>query len=156
MRANVRVIGVLAGALLVGACTGLGGPAGVPDNQTQVWRFDLLDANGNVGTSGTGDCLPGGACGPFDWTVLTQQSFGCTLVYRFQVQFSGDQVRIFLGQMGPGTTCSGMMLGQNFGNGQADAAYPAAKSAGGTVTIKWNSPIGPGGGAGNWTARRIG
>jgi hypothetical protein len=123
-----------------------------PDSN-QTWEFTLLNDQGGVEARSTGECLPGGACGPFDWAG----DEGCTLVYRFEVQFSGDQVRILLGKIGPGTTCQGITIGQNLGTGYADTAYPEATAASGTVTIYWNLPgLGSVGGPANWTARRVG
>lgn len=83
----------------------------------------------------------------------------CTLVYRFQVQFSGDLVRILLGQQDPETDCPEVSLRSgNGGTGQADAAYPFALTASGTVTIPWNSPAAGSpdriiGGLFNWKAK---
>jgi len=153
MRPTTKFILSSLAFVLVAGCSGLTSAA--QPNANQTWEFSLLDGTGGIVATSTGSCLQGGACGPFDWTVLNTQSFGCTLVYRFQVQFSGDQVRVLQGQLGPGTTCSGMSMGQNFGTGQANAAYPAATQASGTVTITWSSPIGPGGGPGSWQARKV-
>ncbi len=41
------------------------------------------------------------------------------------------------------------------GTGVANAAYPNATQATGTVTLNTTSPIGPGGGTGDWSARLV-
>lgn len=152
-------LGIRALLLVVVGCWGCNlveVPSGLDDNQTQRWQVDLMEnPQAPVFARSTADCLPGGACGTFTWAMLTEESFGCRLDYSFEVQFSGDQFRILLGKIAPSSNCSGMTLGTNGGTGTANAAYPAATGASGSVTINWNSPIGPSGGTSFFRAVRV-
>ncbi len=142
------------GALLtlgVLACVDTGG---VDDSETQVWRFDALDGGGAVVSTAFADCLPGGACTASSWTLLSQATFGCTHKVDFDVQFSGDQVRLLTFRTTFDSNCSNTSTVGN-GTGVANADYPQADQASGTVTLNTTSPIGPGGGTGNWSARRV-
>jgi hypothetical protein len=127
---------------------------GVDDSETQMWRFSALDDNGNEVTAATAECLPGGACSASSWTLLQTATFGCTHKVDFAVQFSGDQVRLMTFAKTFDSDCSNTSTVGN-GTGVADAAYPNATEATGTVTLNTTSPIGPGGGTGNWSARLI-
>lgn len=142
------------GALLTLAVPACKDANGVDDSETQVWRFDALDDGGGVVTSAFADCLPGGACTASSWTLLSQATFGCTHKVDFDVQFSGDQVRLLTFRTTFDSNCSNTSTVGN-GTGTANAAYPQADQATGTVTLNTTSPIGPGGGTGNWFAERI-
>lgn len=124
------------------------------DNETQVWRFSALDDLGNEVTVATAECLPGGACTAESWTLLETATFGCTHKVDFGVQFSGDQVRLLTFSNTFDSNCSNTSTIGN-GTGVADAAYPDAMTAGGTVTLNTMSPIRPSSGTGDWSARRI-
>jgi hypothetical protein len=84
---------------------------------------------------------------------LEAATFGCTHKVNFSVQFSGDQVRLMTFAKTLDSDCSSTSTIGN-GTGVADAAYPNATEATGSVTLNTTSPIGPGGGTGNWSARR--
>ncbi len=127
---------------------------GPNDSDTQTWVFNALDNAGNVVTSATAECLPGGACSASSWTLLETASFGCTHKVDFAVQFSGDQVRLMTFAKTFDSDCSNTSTVGN-GTGVANAAYPNATQATGTVTLNTTSPIGPGGGTGNWSARLV-
>ena len=72
----------------------------------------------------------------------------------FAVQFSGDQVRLLTFKTTFDSNCSNTSTVGN-GTGTANASYPQASAASGTVTLNTTSPIGPGGGTGNWSAMRV-
>jgi len=131
----------------------------VDDNQTQRWTLvvyatETAGPDDPVFASSTADCLPGGACGKYSWTMLREESFGCHLDYLFDFQFSGSNVRILNGTIAAGSTCQ-ITLGANFGTGNANAAYPAATAASGSWTVNWNSPAGPSGGTFFFRAFRV-
>ncbi len=138
-------------AFTLPACSDGSGP---DDSETQTWAFSALDNFGNAVTIATAECLPGGACSASSWTLLAAATFGCTHKVDFAVQFSGDQVRLLTFAKTFDSDCSNTSTVGN-GTGVADAAYPNATAATGTVTLNTTSPIGPGGGTGNWSARRI-
>ena len=142
------------GALLTLAAVACSDANGVADSTTQVWQFDALDGNGAVVTTAFADCLPGGACTASSWTLLRQATFGCTHKVDFDVQFSGDQVRLLTFTTTFDSNCSNTSTVGN-GTGVANASYPQATSASGTVTLTTTSPIGPGGGTGGWSATRV-
>lgn len=127
---------------------------GVDDSTTQTWVFEALDADNNVVTSATAECLPGGACSASSWTLLETATFGCTHKVDFAVQFSGDLVRLMTFATTFDSDCSNTSTIGN-GTGVANAAYPNATQATGTVTLNTTSPIGPGGGTGNWAAHLL-
>ncbi len=127
---------------------------GPNDSETQSWVFSALDNSGNVVTAATAECLPGGACSASSWTLLAAATFGCTHKVDFAVQFSGDQVRLMTFTKTFDSDCSSTSTVGN-GTGVANAAYPNATQATGTVTLNTTSPIGPGGGTGNWSARLV-
>jgi hypothetical protein len=85
---------------------------------------------------------------------LETATFGCTHKVDFAVQFSGDQVRLMTFAKTFDSDCSNTSTVGN-GTGVANAAYPNATQATGTVTLNTTSPIGPGGGTGNWSARLV-
>ena len=138
-------------AFTLPACSDGSGPN---DSETQTWVFSALDNSGNVVTAATAECLPGGACSASSWTLLETATFGCTHKVDFAVQFSGDQVRLMTFTKTFDSDCSNTSTVGN-GTGAANAAYPNATEATGTVTLNTTSPIGPGGGTGNWSARLI-
>jgi hypothetical protein len=72
----------------------------------------------------------------------------------FAVQFSGDLVRLMTFAKTFDSDCSNTSTIGN-GTGVANAAYPNANQATGTVTLNTTSPIPVGGGTGNWAAHRI-
>ncbi len=135
-------------ALGLSACTAL---TGVNDSDTQTWAFSALDGNGLPVTVATVDCLPGGACSASSWTLLDTASFGCTHKVDFAVQFSGDQVSLTTFATTFDSNCSSTSTIGN-GTGVANAAYPSATQASGTVTLTTTSPIGPSSGTGGWSA----
>ena len=136
------------------ACGDSGNSHGVDDNTTQVWQFVLLDDQDQLYSTATADCLPGGACDAESWTLLQTATFGCTHKVDFAVQFSGDQVMLGTFHTTFDSNCSNTStVGQ--GTGVANAAYPAATQASGTVTLNTTSPIGPSGGQTGWTAVRV-
>ena len=137
-------------ALMLPACSDANG---VDDSETQVWTFSALSGGVPV-TVATAECLPGGACTASSWTLLDQASFGCTHKVDFDVQFSGDQVRLLTFTTTFDSNCSNTST-VGTGTGTADAAYPNATQASGTVTLNTTSPIGPSSGTGNWSAIRI-
>ena len=124
---------------------------GVNDSGTQTWLFSALDNAGNIVTSATADCLPGGACSAGSWTLLETATFGCTHKVDFAVQFSGDQVTLLTFAKTFDSDCSNTSTIGN-GTGVANAAYPSADSASGTVTLSTTSPIGPSSGTSGWSA----
>ena len=138
-------------AFTLPACSDGSGPN---DSETQTGVFSALDNSGNVVTAATAECLPGGACSASSWTLLETATFGCTHKVDFAVQFSGDQVRLMTFTKTFDSDCSNTSTVGN-GTGVANAAYPNATEATGTVTLNTTSPIGPGGGTGNWSARLI-
>ena len=121
------------------------------DSATQTWVFNALDNTGNVVTLATAECLPGGACSAKSWTLLETATFGCTHKVDFAVQFSGDQVTLLTFANTFDSNCSNTSTIGN-GIGVANAAYPSADSASGTVTLNTTSPIGPSSGTSNWSA----
>ena len=127
---------------------------GVDDSSTQTWVFNALDDLGNIVTSATAECLPGGACSASSWTLLETATFGCTHKVAFAVQFSGDLVRLMTFANTFDSDCSNTSTIGN-GTGVANASYPNAISATGTVTLSTTSPIGPSSGTGDWSARLI-
>ena len=139
-------------ALVLPACSDANGVDGVDDSATQTWTFSALSGGVPV-TIATAECLPGGACTASSWTLLEQASFGCTHRVDFDVQFSGDQVRLLTFTTTFDSNCSSTST-VGTGNGVANAAYPQATQASGTVTLNTTSPIGPSGGTGEWTAIR--
>ncbi len=91
------VVGLVAVGTTLG-CNILELPEG-NQNANQQWRFDLLQSSDSpVFATSTRSCRSGGSCAttndPFIWTLLRTESFGCRFDYAFQVQFSGDQIRI--------------------------------------------------------------
>jgi hypothetical protein len=137
-------------AFVVAAC---GVSTAVDDNETQVWSFSAFTSAGDT-TSATADCLPGGACTAKSWTLLEEESFGCSHLVDFGVQFSGDQVSLLTFTKSLSSTCSSTSTVGN-GTGTANAAYPSATEASGTVTLSTTSPIGPSSGTVNWVAQRL-
>ncbi len=127
---------------------------GANDSGTQTWVFNALDNAGNVITIATADCIPGGACSASSWTLLETATFGCTHKVDFAVQFSGDQVRLLTFTNTFDSNCSSTSTIGN-GTGVANAAYPNATQATGTVTLTTTSPIGPSSGTSNWSAQLI-
>ncbi len=127
---------------------------GADDSATQTWALSALDNAGNIITIATAECLPGGACSAKSWTLLEAATFGCTHKVDFAVQFSGDQVTLLTFAKTFDSTCSNTSTIGN-GTGVADAAYPNAVNATGTVTLSTTSPIGPSSGTGNWSAYLI-
>ena len=113
-----------------------------------------LDNAGNAVTMATADCLPGGACSASSWTLLETATFGCTHKVDFAVQFSGDQVSLTTFANTFDSDCSSTSTIGN-GTGVANAAYPNATQATGTVTLNTTSPIGPSNGTGDWSAQLI-
>ncbi len=127
---------------------------GADDSATQTWAFSALDNAGNPVTIATAECLPGGACTAKSWTLLETATFGCLYKVDFGVQFSGDQVTLLTFAKTLDSDCSSTSTIGN-GVGVANAAYPSADSASGTVTLSTTSPIGPSSGTGGWSAVRI-
>ena len=138
-------------AVALAACTD---GTGVNDSETQTWAFSALDDSGNPLTIATVECLPGGACSASSWTLLETATFGCTHKVDFAVQFSGDQVSLLTFAKTFDSDCSNTSTIGN-GTGVANAAYPNATQATGTVTLNTTSPIGPSSGTGNWSAQLI-
>ncbi len=124
------------------------------DSDTQTWAFSALDDAGFPISIATADCLPGGACSASSWTLLDSATFGCTHKVDFAVQFSGDQVSLMTFATTFDSDCSSTSTIGN-GTGVANSAYPNATQASGTVTLNTTSPIGPGGGTGDWSAVKI-
>ena len=137
-------------AFALAACNTLG-IDGVDDNETQMWRF-TLELNGVPATTATASCLPGGACSAASWTIQETASFGCLYKLDFDVQFSGNAVRLLTFSKTFDSTCDISTVGT--GTGNANAAYPQADQATGTVTLNNQSPIGPSSGTASWSACR--
>ena len=151
IRLNKLPAVTMALAVALAGCTD---DTGVNDSETQTWLFSALDDAGNVVTMATADCLPGGACSASSWTLLETATFGCTHKVDFAVQFSGDQVSLTTFANTFDSDCSSTSTIGN-GTGVANAAYPNATQATGTVTLNTTSPIGPSNGTGDWSAQVI-
>ena len=137
-------------AFALTACD-IAGVDGVDDDETQTWEFTLA-LDGAPATTATASCLPGGACTAKSWTIQPA-SFGCLYKLDFGVQFSGDVVRLLTFSKTFDSTCDITTVGT--GTGSANASYPQANQALGTVTLNNQSPIGPSSGTANWAACRI-
>jgi hypothetical protein len=146
---KMQLVIVLLAAALVGSCNPGGGErSGFPDPQD--WGFNFYDASTNtlqavslVKMAATASITPG---------RLNIRIPGCVLVLNFDVQFSGSAVRLLLFRIAPESNCNGVQIAQALGTGTANAAYGAATRATGTGTIRFTSPIGPGGGDIRWEA----
>ena len=122
--------------------------AAAPTDPEQVWEFRT--EHGDVATV----VCPRETCTARSWTVLSRASFGCTLKLDFDVQFSGTEVRLLAFRKTADSDCSRTTV-EGGGSGTADARYPDATRAEGTCRLSYTSPMGPAGGTGRWTARRL-
>jgi len=141
------------------ACLGgsQGSVGGRPAPRTTQWSLTFI---GSASVPEPGTCLPNGAC----TFQFSEGAGGLSITYTINAQFSGPLVHLSgtgtLSGSVNGATAAGSYIVT--GDGQADAAYPAATHADGTATEAGSGSVATPGGnssgsvSGQWTMSRTG
>lgn len=119
----------------------------------QLWEFNGVRQDGTIATTATATIQNGASVQ--DAGFWRSDFGGCIVNTSFAVRFSGTSVVLWHFQVDATSTCSGITIGWGSGTGSANGSFPNATSASGTSRLVFSTPLGPSGGDGRWTARRL-